>query len=64
VVPTPVRSLPSAGGVRKDGDGRFFKFVNEWAVRSRADGTVKRVMIDAIVKNGLDPQQLPAEFSF
>jgi polar amino acid transport system substrate-binding protein len=64
VVPTPVRSLPSAGGVRKDGDGRFFKFVDEWAARSRADGTVKAVMTDAIVKNGLDPAQLPAGFNF
>ncbi|MBI1779035.1 MAG: transporter substrate-binding domain-containing protein [Proteobacteria bacterium] len=64
VVPTPVRSLPSAGGVRKDGDGRFFKFVDEWAARSRADGTVKAVMTEAIIKNGLDPTQLPAGFSF
>lgn len=64
VVPTPVRGLPSAGGIRKDGDGRFFKFVDEWAVRSRANGTVKAIMSEAIVKNGLDPAKLPAEFNF
>ena len=64
VVPTPVRGVPSAGGMRKDGDGRFFKFVDEWAARSRANGTVKAIISDAIAKNGLDPNKLPAEFSF
>ena len=64
VVPTPVRGLPSAGGMRKDGDGRFFKFVDEWAVRARSDGTVKKIMSEAIAKNGLDPAKLPAGFNF
>ena len=64
VVPTPVRGLPSAGGARKDGDGRFIKFVDEWAARSRANGTVKTIMSEAIAKNGLDPTRLPAEFNF
>ena len=64
VVPTPVRGLPSAGGARRDGDGRFIKFVDEWAARSRANGTVKTIMSEAIAKNGLDPTRLPAEFNF
>jgi polar amino acid transport system substrate-binding protein len=64
VVPTPVRGLPSAGGARRDGDGRFIKFVDEWATRSRANGTVKAIMSEAIAKNGLDPKRLPAEFNF
>jgi len=64
VVPTPVRGLPSAGGMRKDGDGRFHKFVDEWAQRSRANGTVKTIMSEAISKNGLDPNKLPKEFNF
>ena len=64
VVPTPVRGLPSAGGARRDGDGRFIKFVDEWATRSRANGTVKTIMSEAIAKNGLDPTRLPAEFNF
>ncbi|MBM3484088.1 MAG: transporter substrate-binding domain-containing protein [Alphaproteobacteria bacterium] len=64
VVPTPARGLPSAGGMRKDGDGRFFKFVDEWVARSRANGTVKTIMSEAISKQGLDPNKLPKEFNF
>lgn len=64
VVPTPVRSLPSAAGIRKDGDGRLFKFVDDWAKKARADGTTKYIISDAVQKNGLDPTILPPGFNF
>ena len=64
VFPTPIRSLPSSAGIRRDGDGRFHKFVQAWADKARADGTTKRLMSDAIKKAGMNPDLLPAGFSF
>lgn len=64
VFPTPVRSLPSSAGMRRDGDGRFHRFVQEWAGRARADGTTTRILSDSIAQAGLDPGNLPSGFRF
>ena len=64
VFPTPVKSLPSSAGMRKDGDGRFHKFVQAWAERSRASGLTKKLIVDALRDAGLNPDELPGEFSF
>jgi polar amino acid transport system substrate-binding protein len=62
--PTPVKSLPSSAGMRKDGDGRFHNFVQTWADKSRASGLTKKLIIDAVREAGLNPEELPGGFSF
>jgi len=64
VFPAPIKSLPSSAGMRKDGDGRFHKFVQAWAEKSRASGLTKKLILDALREAGLNPDELPAEFSF
>jgi polar amino acid transport system substrate-binding protein len=64
VFPTPVRSLPSSAGMRRDGDGRFHRFVQDWATRARGDGTTTRILSESITQAGLDPGQLPSGFRF
>jgi polar amino acid transport system substrate-binding protein len=64
VFPTPTQSFPSSAGMRKDGDGRFFRFVQAWAEKNRANATTKKLIVDALREAGLNPDELPAEFSF
>ena len=64
VFPAPVKTLPSSAGMRKDGDGRFHKFVQAWAEKSRASGLTKKLIVDALRDAGLNPDELPGEFSF
>jgi len=64
IFPTPIRSLPSSAGMRKDGDGRLHKFVQAWAEKSRASGLTKKLIVDALREAGLNPDDLPGEFSF
>jgi len=64
VFPTPIRSLPSSAGMRKEGDGRFQKFAQDWADKSRASGVTKTLIIDALREAGLNPDELPSGFSF
>lgn len=64
IFPAPIKSLPSSAGMRKDGDGRFHKFVQAWAEKSRASGLTKKLILDALREAGLNPDELPAEFSF
>ena len=64
VIPEPVVSLPSGGGTRKDGDGRFTAFLQGWAYMSRASGHTKKLILDSVAESGLDPKALPAEMEF
>ena len=50
--------------MRKDGDGRFHKFVQAWAEKSRTSGLTKKLIVDALRDAGLNPDELPGEFSF
>jgi polar amino acid transport system substrate-binding protein len=64
VFPEPVQSLPSSAGIRRDGDGRFNAFVQDWADKNRENGRVGWLMIDAVRKAGLDAEALPEGFRF
>ncbi len=58
--PTPMKSLPSSAGIRKDGDRRFHDWVQAWADEARANGKVRWLFYDAFQKAGLDISKLPA----
>jgi polar amino acid transport system substrate-binding protein len=60
----PVRTAPSFGGTRRDGDGRFATFMQDWASRYRSEGNPKRVILEAMKKFGLDTSQLPPGMEF
>lgn len=64
VFPTPHNYYPSSAGIRKDGDGRFHDFVQAWAEKNRANGTVKRLILDAVREAGLNPDELPPDMEF
>ena len=64
VIPTPIQSLPSGGGTRIDGDGRFYGFMQGWAWATRNSGTAKRFILDSVARAGLDPKAIPDEMNF
>lgn len=64
VIPTPIQSLPSGGGTRRDGDGRFYTFMQGWAWASRNSGQAKKFILESIAKAGLDPKAVPPEMKF
>lgn len=64
VIPTPVRTLPSSAGMRKDGDERFYKWLQAWAETSRANGKVRWLFYDAMQRAGFDTNKIPEGFSF
>lgn len=60
VVLQPLLSQPSTGGTRKDGDGRFFTFLQKWATDYRAAGKSKQAILTAMQQFGLDTSHLPS----
>ena len=64
VFPEPLFGRPSSAGMRKDGDGRFHKFVNEWAKGARKDGTITWLLSDAFEKHGLNVANFPPGLKF
>lgn len=60
----PVRTAPSYGGTRRDGDERFATFMQEWISAYRANGEAKRVILESMEKFGLDTNQLPPDVEF
>ncbi len=64
VVLQPTHSLPSFAGTRRDGDGRFAKFLVDWALAYRKEGRSKAVIFDAMRNFGLDTAQLPPDVEF
>lgn len=64
IFPEPIRGQPSMAGMRKDGDGRFYKFVQAWAEKSRASGLIKKLLLDGLREAGLNPDELPPEITF
>jgi polar amino acid transport system substrate-binding protein len=63
-VPKPGRPLPSSAGLRRDGDRRFFRWLNEWVVKARSTGLNRDLLIDAMKKGGLDSAKLPPGVTF
>jgi polar amino acid transport system substrate-binding protein len=64
IFPTPIRSFPYSASMRKEGNRQFYDFVQAWAEKNRANGTTKKLIVDALREAGLNPDELPAEFSF
>ena len=64
VFPEPVLSRPSSAGMRKDGDGKFHKWLLGWSKKARKDGTVTWLLSDAFEKAEIDTSKLPDGFKF
>jgi polar amino acid transport system substrate-binding protein len=60
----PLISQPSMGGTRRDGDGKFAAFCEDWAKQYRASGRAKQVILEAMQQAGLDASALPASLQF
>jgi polar amino acid transport system substrate-binding protein len=60
----PVDAPPSAGGVRKDGDGRFLSFMRDWATGYQKAGGSTSAILAAMKDAGLSVEKIPAGVSF
>jgi polar amino acid transport system substrate-binding protein len=60
----PPYALPSGGGARKDGDGRFTAFVQKWSEAYRASGRVQQVILESLKQAGFGIEAIPAEVKF
>jgi polar amino acid transport system substrate-binding protein len=56
----PVEAPPSGGGVRKDGDGRLVRFLQDWATAYHDAGGATRAIMDAMTEAQLDSGKIPA----
>lgn len=64
VVLQPMISQPSMGGTRKDADGRFGTFLEDWSKSYRSSGRAKAVILEAMQHFGLDTSDLPSTLQF
>jgi polar amino acid transport system substrate-binding protein len=60
----PLVSQASMGGTRRDADGKFAAFCDEWAKQYRASGRAKQVILEAMQQAGLDAAALPSSLQF
>ncbi len=60
----PVEAPPSGGGTRKDGDGRFLRFMQDWATAYQAGGGATTAIYDAMKEAGLEVEKIPAGVKF
>lgn len=58
IVPEPRLDRPSHFGTRRDGDGRFTAWLQEWADKVRTNGEAYELMEESLVKAGLDTTAL------
>ncbi|MHB9099638.1 MAG: transporter substrate-binding domain-containing protein [Syntrophales bacterium] len=64
VILKPVFAFPSGGGTRKDGDGRFYTFMEGWGWAYRESGLSHKRIMDAMAQFGLDVKRLPKDFKY
>jgi polar amino acid transport system substrate-binding protein len=64
VVLQPLLSQPSMGGTRRDADGKFAAFCEDWAKAYRASGKAKAAILAAMKHSGLDAAKLPPTLEF
>ncbi len=64
VVLQPVFALPSGGGVRRDGDGRLFEWLQGWAWSYRNSGWSQRRIVESMKDAGLPVERLPPDLKF
>jgi len=60
----PVDAPPSAGGVRKDSDGRFLHFMQDWATGYQKAGGSTAAILAAMKEAGLSVEKIPSGVSF
>lgn len=60
----PLYALPSGGGTRKDGDGKFYAFMQGWGWAYRESGHSQKRILDSMRQFGLDVDRLPKEMKF
>lgn len=60
----PVDAPPSAGGTRKDGDGRFKAFMQDWATDYQKAGGSSSAILAAMKDAGLSVEKIPVGVSF
>ncbi|CAH1659452.1 PBPb domain-containing protein [Hyphomicrobiales bacterium] len=60
----PLYAPASGGGCRKDGDGRFTKFLQEWAVDLQTSGRAAKLILVSMDEAGLDVNKLPPGATF
>ena len=64
LIGNPQVALPSCMGVQREPDTRFTEVVNAWLDMNRGTGLIREYMINAIIKAGARPEDIPAELSF
>jgi polar amino acid transport system substrate-binding protein len=60
----PLYALPSGGGTRKDGDGRFYTFMQGWGWSYRESGLSQKRIFDSMKQFGLDVDRMPKDVKF
>jgi polar amino acid transport system substrate-binding protein len=60
----PLYALPSGGGTRKDGDGRFYTFMQGWGWAYKESGLSQKRILDSMKSFGLDVDKLPKDVKF
>ncbi len=64
LIAQPYSAVPSGGGTRKDGDDRFYHFLEAWSDDFRSSGRVKEAILGALNECGLDISRLPKDTKF
>ena len=60
----PLYAPPSGGACRKDGDGRFTAFLQEWATDLQTSGRAAKLILTSMDEAGLDVNKLPPHTTF
>lgn len=64
VVPRPLSAIAADGVTRRDGDGKFYDFLQKWATKYYAGGNTKKRVLEALSECGLDPKRLPSDMAY
>jgi polar amino acid transport system substrate-binding protein len=65
VVPEPQEGAPTSIGVQKEDDQSFVAYVNDWLVKMRAAGEIKKsILANMQALAGIDPSAFPKQVTF
>ncbi len=64
VVPEPLSAIPAGGILRKDGDGRLYRFIEDWSKQYHDSGKAQEVIYAELQACGLDTKLLPDNTKF
>ena len=60
----PLHATPSGAASRKDADGKFAKFAQDWSVTYRKSGAITKTIVDAVKETGFDLTTVDANLEF